>query len=288
MAKWEELPIADRAAYMRVAVKNGYKDIRSIREAYNKYGDGGDKSNKVGPTYNPETRTWTGPKGHNITNKSFKGKWGTTTYLESGAVDLDLGNNKHQYRHAPNAKRVYIGGSPNEARQKYFDMDTELTNNVKQVAKQYGINPEVLASRMAKEGPIDENIKHYNNTNGYYGRGNLMGPIWGLDDMGTMITQGLVQKPASIDDLFTDVEMENEKGRITYSVESDDFMDGVPLTAAALVYFKNEMKKRFPSASAEQLDQYATAAFNMGVTGATKLIKGKGLQGAYKPFIKIK
>ena len=43
MAKWEELPIADRAQYMRVAVQNGYRDIRSIREAYNKYAEGGTK-----------------------------------------------------------------------------------------------------------------------------------------------------------------------------------------------------------------------------------------------------
>ena len=41
MAKWEELPIADRAQYMRLAVQNGYRDIRSIREAYNIYAEGG-------------------------------------------------------------------------------------------------------------------------------------------------------------------------------------------------------------------------------------------------------
>lgn len=43
MAKWEELNMADRAAYMKIAVKNGYRDIRSIREAYNKYENGGNK-----------------------------------------------------------------------------------------------------------------------------------------------------------------------------------------------------------------------------------------------------
>ena len=43
MAKWEELPIADRAQYMRLAVQNGYRDIRSIREAYNIYAEGGTK-----------------------------------------------------------------------------------------------------------------------------------------------------------------------------------------------------------------------------------------------------
>ena len=43
MAKWEELPIADRAKYMEIAVKNGYRNIRSIREAYNQYAKGGPK-----------------------------------------------------------------------------------------------------------------------------------------------------------------------------------------------------------------------------------------------------
>lgn len=47
MAKWEELPIADRAEYMRIAVKNGYRDIRSIREAYNKYANGGNTRNEA-------------------------------------------------------------------------------------------------------------------------------------------------------------------------------------------------------------------------------------------------
>ena len=48
MAKWEELPIADRAQYMRIAVQNGYRDIRSIREAYNRYAEGGTKGGPEG------------------------------------------------------------------------------------------------------------------------------------------------------------------------------------------------------------------------------------------------
>ena len=43
MAKWEELPLANRAQYMKLAVQNGYRDIRSIREAYNIYAEGGTK-----------------------------------------------------------------------------------------------------------------------------------------------------------------------------------------------------------------------------------------------------
>ena len=32
--KWESLPMADKAAIMRAAVRNGYTDIRAIKEAY--------------------------------------------------------------------------------------------------------------------------------------------------------------------------------------------------------------------------------------------------------------
>lgn len=52
MAKWEELPIADRAQYMKLAVQNGYRDIRTIREAYNEYAKGGHKENKEDKEYN--------------------------------------------------------------------------------------------------------------------------------------------------------------------------------------------------------------------------------------------
>ena len=300
MAKWEELPISDRAQYMRIAVQNGYRDIRSIREAYNRYTEGGNLfetggpkgTKKVGPTYNPQTKTWTNAKGQNITGQSFKGKYGTTTYLDSGAVDLNASAvsgryDDHHWRYASNAPRVYIGGTTNEARQKYFDTDTELTNTVKTMAKQYGISPNVLASRIAKEGPIDEAIRNYNNTNGYFQRGDMIGPIWGLDDMGTWITDGTVKlrKGLMVD---TDYEMENEKGRTTYSVGSDNYMDGVELTAVALKYFKDRMRQQYPKASEAQLEQYATAAFNNGMTGATNLINQGKIQSAYKPFINIR
>ena len=301
MDSWNKLNIRDRAQYMRVAVQNGYRDIRSIREAYNKYAEGGNlfeiggkkkQNKKVGPTYNPKTKTWTNSKGQNITGKSFKGKYGTTTYLDSGAVDLDASEisgkyNDHRWRYASNAPRVYIGGKTNEARQKYFDMDTELTSAIKTMAKQYGISPNVLASRIAKEGPIDEAIRNYNNTNGHFQRGDMIGPIWGLDDMGTWISNGIV-KPRKDLKVYTDVEMENEKGRTTYSVESDNYMDGVELTAVALRYFKDEMRKRYPKASEAQLEQYATAAFNNGMARATNLINQGKIQNAYKPFINIK
>ena len=115
----------------------------------------------------------------------------------------------------------------------------------------------------------------------------MIGPIWGLDDMGTWISKGIV-KPRKDLEVYTDVEMENEKGRTTYSVGSDNYMDGVELTAVALKYFKDQMRKQYPKASEAQLEQYATAAFNTGMTGATNLINQGKIQNSYKPFIKIK
>ena len=57
MAKWEELPIADRAQYMRIAVQNGYRDIRSIREAYNIYANGGPEDKKnINPNWGKVAR----------------------------------------------------------------------------------------------------------------------------------------------------------------------------------------------------------------------------------------
>ena len=41
MDNWNKLNIRDRAQYMKLAVQNGYRDIRSIREAYNIYAEGG-------------------------------------------------------------------------------------------------------------------------------------------------------------------------------------------------------------------------------------------------------
>ena len=293
---WKKLSLKDKADLIKLAVNNGITDLSTIRDTYNKFEEGGSLDEedipKVGPTYNPETHKWTNPYGKDITGKSFEGDWGITTYLDSGAVELDTREeddpeNRYKYRYADNAKRVYIGGNPNVTRQEYFNRDKELTDAIKAAASKHGISANTLASRIAKEGPIDEAIKNYNNTNGYFQRGRLVGPIWGLDDMGTMISSGTIKiDPEMV--VNTDHEFQNEKGRTTYSVDSDNYLDGVELTAAALKYYKDEMRKRYPKASDETLEQYATAAFNMGISGASKAINEGRIVNAYKPFINIK
>lgn len=195
----------------------------------------------------------------------------------------DDGSKKYQ----AGGKRRYIGGNTNEARQKYFDTDKEFTDSVKVIAKRYNINPNLLASRMAKEGPIDKAINYYNNTNGEFDRREVHGRDWGLDDTGNNLNEGIIiLKEPYLN--YYDEEFFNEKDRKVNSVYSPDWNFGISATAAELKYRRDEMKKRFPNLSDEQLDAAASAAFNRGIYGASKYIKqGKDLN-EYSPFINIK
>ena len=195
----------------------------------------------------------------------------------------DDGSKKYQN----GGKRRYIGGSTNEARQKYFDTDKELTDSVKVIAKRYNINPNLLASRMAKEGPIDKAINYYNDTNGKFDRREVHGSDWGLDDTGNNLNEGIITLKEPYLNYY-DEEFFNEKDRKVNSVYSPNWNFGISATAAELEYRRNEMKKRFPNLSDEQLDAAASAAFNRGIYLATKYIKQGRDLNEYSPFINIK
>lgn len=195
----------------------------------------------------------------------------------------DDGSKKYQ----AGGKRRYIGGNTNEARQKYFDTDKEFTDSVKVIAKRYNINPNLLASRIAKEGPIDKAINYYNDTNGKFDRREVHGSDWGLDDTGNNLNEGIITLKEPYLSYY-DEEFFNEKGREVNSVYSPNWNFGISATAAELEYRRNEMKKRFPNLSDEQLDAAASAAFNRGMYGAIKYIEQGGDLNEYSPFINIK
>lgn len=195
----------------------------------------------------------------------------------------DDGSKKYQ----AGGKRRYIGGNTNEARQKYFDTDKEFTDSVKVIAKRYNINPNLLASRMAKEGPIDKAINYYNDTNGKFDRREVHGMDWGLDDTGNNLNEGIITLKEPYLNYY-DEEFFNEEDRKVNSVYSPDWNFGISATAAELKYRRDEMKKRFPNLSDEQLDAAASAAFNRGMYGATKYIKQGRDLNEYSPFINIK
>lgn len=183
--------------------------------------------------------------------------------------------------------KIHIGGTPNEARQKYYDLDTEFADSVKVVSKRYGLNPNLVASRLAKEGPVDHNIKLSND--GYrFIRDVVFGPQWGLDDLGNHIKEGKVNIKESWNNIDVDDSFVNEKGRLTNTVYSPNWVDGIYGTAAELKYRRDYMKKHFPKMTEEQLDAAAAASFNRGNAGARKWINRGGNYMQYKPFIKLK
>lgn len=196
-------------------------------------------------------------------------------------------NDDGSKRYKNGGKRVYIGGDKNEARQKYFDTDKEFTDSVKVIAKRYNINPNLLASRIAREGPIDKAIRYYNETNGEFDRREVVGADWGLDDTGENLNKGIVKlKEPWLS--YYDETFFNEKDRQVNSVYSPDWNFGISAHAAELKYRRDEMKKRFPNLNEDELDAAASAAFNRGIYGATKYIKQGNDINDYKPFINIK
>lgn len=281
-----------------------YKPVPSVRYAYggpkgNVYEGEGEEPDLLDKAINTVKGLFTSNKStakpttkHNTVYKDLNGHvWQT----------LEEAKNSNRLIREGNARYKQTGYLT--SRQSYFDIDKEFTDSVKSISRRYGINPNLLASRIAKEGPIDEALRAYNGTDKQgipiqgRNRGMLIskdpssetiGPIWGLDDLGTHIDNGSISLTTTAPyDLYTDVEMENERGRTTYSVYSPQWWMGIEGTAAELANRRSILKKRYPNMSEQQLDAAAAASFNHGLSGVDKAIKSRYYKN-YKPFIKLK
>ena len=197
----------------------------------------------------------------------------------------------------PYDKYGYIGGDTREVRQKYFNIDKEFTDSVKSISKRYGLRPEVVASRLAEEGPVDRGINMYNGSRPDFNRGTLLsspnvkmiGPTWGLDDIYTDMLKGNIQFTTKTPYDYYDIEFDNEKGRRTYSIESPQWWLGIEGNAAELKYHRDKFKQQFPKVSDKDLDAAAAMSFNMGTTGAKNFYKENGyIPKKYYPYINVK
>lgn len=201
----------------------------------------------------------------------------------------------------PYDKYGYIGGGTREARQKYFDIDKELTDSVKSISNRYGIRPEVVASRLAEEGPIDHSIRRYNGVGEYKSQAEdikgfllskgtpMEGPLWGLDDIYTDMLKGNIQFTTQTPYDYDDIDFINEKGRRTHSILSKQWWLGIEGNAAELKYHRDKFKQQFPNISDADLDAAAAMSFNMGTTGAKNFYKENGyIPKRYYPYINVK
>ena len=213
--------------------------------------------------------------------------------LEDTPEELSLKRGKERY-----AQYGYIGGEPRETRQKYFTVDKEFTDSVNSIAKRYGLNPSVVASRIAEEGPIDNAIDVYNNKEKKGTTGLILsddrnkgtfGPLWGLDDFYTRAKDNTVKVTTSAPHSYNKRMFVNEHGRLTESIDSPQWWFGIEATAAEMKARRDKLKKNNPWMNNQQLDAAAAMSFNYGEWGVQKHInQGKSIPKRFNPYIKTK
>lgn len=105
MENWKDLPIRDRAAYMRAAVSNGYRDIRSIKEAYAKFAEGGEKESIEDKDYSAGSLIDSMYEG--VEDGTFSHRW--------------LGEPEHGYNFALSREEALARGFKPDARGHFSD-----------------------------------------------------------------------------------------------------------------------------------------------------------------------
>ncbi len=243
------------------------------------YGNGG-------PVFNPFTKTWT-VNGKRMNSTTWSKPFGKTVYTDDGfAVNYDKKGREFERRKGTQTPSIR-GKNRNEREQKYFDTDKELSDSVKVIAKRYNLNPNLLASRIARER-VDNAIDAYNISGGktlLSKEQEPEGPDWGLDDFSTHVKEGRVQlKEPWVS--FRDLEHENKKGRTTESAKFNKAGDAISATAAELKARRDRLKKKYPNLNNDQLDAAASASFRYGETGVTGIMNN-GYED-YSPFIRLK
>lgn len=281
--------------------QEAFKDRNGLNDDGTKKGNTNkaELGKKTGPIFNPFTKSWyredVNNKTYLTTDKKYKKPFGYTMYSKDGfAVNYNNDGKEIDRRKGTQTPSI-TGNSRNIREQKYFDTDKEYTDSVNTISKRYGLNPNLVASRLAKEN-IDGAINRYNKSGGKHLISNtfydddIAGPIWGLDDFHSNVQEGKTQlKEPWVS--YEDITFNNEKGRVTNSAVFNYWSDIISATAAELKGRRDRLKKNYPNISEHELDAIASGSFNRGEVGIRNYIKEKGIKRVYdeyKPFINLK
>ena len=281
--------------------QEAFKDRNGLNDDGTKKGNTNkaELGKKTGPIFNPFTKSWYRRDVNNrtylTTDKKYKKPFGYTMYSEDGFAVNYNNDGKEIDRRKGTQTPSMTGNARNIREQKYFDTDKEYTDSVNVISKRYGLNPNLVASRLAKEN-IDRAINRYNESGGKHLISNtfhdddIAGPIWGLDDFHSNVQEGKTQlKEPWVS--YEDVIFNNEKGRVTNSAMFNSWSDIISATAAELKGRRDRLKKNYPNISEHELDAIASGSFNRGEVGIRNYIKEKGIKRVYdeyKPFINLK
>lgn len=254
----------------------------------------------TGPVFNPYTKDWL-LNGEILDSNVFTKDYGKTVYTTDGfAVNYDKAG--REMNRQKGTQTPYIG-----SRQQYFDVDKEFTDSVKVKAARYGLSPDLLASRLAHEGVVDEQgIVSYNESSGINQSPSLISnagdfrqgevPIgrlaygnYGLDDSKSYAesNKDFVKEPWIDTETFDSIP--NEHGRMVHYLSNLTSSDAISVMAAMLKVNRDKIKERYPNATDTQLDIAANAAYNLGLYRTLKILGDKGFSGIdkYKPSIKL-
>lgn len=297
---------AARNSFADGGSKTDNKSILSvINSFFNLFKSDDNSNNYPNPIFNPYYKKWF--RSGKQLKKRYEKPFGYTEYTNDGFA-VNYNNKGHELSRKKGTQTPYISGSRNKQEQKYFDIDKEYTDSVKAISKRYGLNPNLVASRLSREG-IDAAVKMYNESGGrkllshnvgehigydYIPKYGLVkthddflgGPLWGLDWLHDDIQRGDV-KIKEPNFTYENVRFINEHGTPTNTGMFTKWNDVISATAAELASRRDAMKQVFPNANDVQLDAAASGAFNLGIPTA----KQKGLNYLvknYKPFINLK
>lgn len=250
----DALSMREKAEMMKIAVNHGITNLQDIRQRYNEFAMGGDAEDTEPLSLNEAKRM-----GVMVGASLFK------------------------------QPKAYIGGTPSEARDKYWQQDNEMRILTDSVASRYNLNPDLLRSRMDSEGYTDSRIAE-NNIDVKTGSNKALTgealfhsqtlPVdaiheFGFDDVATYINNGTV---SLINENWGDGQFENEKGRTTHAASGHNYSDNIGIMAATLRGLREVARKDFPNASEADLDRYAQAYYNRGITGGREWVK-RGAKG---------
>ena len=279
--------------------------LSAINSFFNLFKSDDNSNNYPNPIFNPYYKKWF--RSGKQLKKRYEKPFGYTEYTNDGFA-VNYNNKGHELSRKKGTQTPYISGSRNKQEQKYFDLDKEYTDSVKAISKRYGLNPNLVASRLSREG-IDAAVKMYNESGGrkllshnvgehigynYIPKYGLVkthddflgGPLWGLDWLHDDIQRGDV-KIKEPNFTYENARFINEHGTPTNTGMFTKWNDVISATAAELASRRDAMKQVFPNANDMQLDAAASGAFNLGIPTA----KQKGLNYLvknYKPFINLK
>lgn len=165
-------------------------------------------------------------------------------------------------------KKDYIGGK--NYRWKAFNMINGLSDTVQNLSQMYGVDPNVMAHRLMKEGFIDDFTNRYNNMSpGEQKR--YRDEIWkygqdgfenfGTDHISSLVDEGKVKFKRNVG--YHPYTAINEKGELANTAMFDNLSGALEANAATLGYITNEMKKK--GYSGNNLKSAVNAAYNMGL-----------------------